>query len=89
VVASSAEEAFMRTIALAAAAMVTLSFTSIDAQAAGSWCAYYYRGGTNCGFYSFAQCQATVSGIGGYCNRSPGSQAYSGDYGRRWRGGQY
>lgn len=76
----------MRTIALAAAAMATLSLTSIDAQA-GSWCAYYYRGGTNCGFYSFAQCQVTVSGIGGYCNRSPGSyQAYGGDYGRRSRG---
>jgi hypothetical protein len=88
VVASSAEEAFMRTIALAAVAIATLSFTSIDAQAA-AWCAYYYRGGTNCGFYTFAQCQATVSGIGGYCNRSPSSQAYGGDYGRRSRGGQY
>ena len=77
----------MRTIALAAAAMVTLSFASIDAQA-GAWCAYYNRG-TNCGFQTFAQCLATVSGIGGYCNRSPSYQAYGGDYGRRSRGGQY
>ena len=78
----------MRTIALAVAAFATLSFTSPDAQAAGSWCAYYYRG-TNCGFYSFAQCQATVSGIGGYCNRNPGSPANGGDYGRRGRSWHY
>jgi hypothetical protein len=33
------------------------------------WCAYYGNGnqGTNCGFVSFAQCQADVSGIGGFC----------------------
>ena len=78
----------MRTIALAAAAMATLSFTSIDAQA-GVWCAYYYKGSTNCGFQTYAQCQATVSGIGGFCNRSPSYQAYGGDYGRRSRNSQY
>lgn len=32
------------------------------------WCAIYSgRGGSNCGFVSFAQCMATVSGIGGFC----------------------
>lgn len=36
------------------------------------WCAYYSGGdagggGTNCGFTSFEQCMATVSGIGGFC----------------------
>jgi hypothetical protein len=37
------------------------------------WCAQYnLRGGaTNCGFVSFAQCQATVSGIGGFCQQNP------------------
>jgi len=38
------------------------------------WCAYYggggMGGGTNCGFISFEQCMATVSGIGGYCARN-------------------
>ena len=33
------------------------------------WCAYYsgrgFGGATNCGFTSFQQCMATVSGIGG------------------------
>jgi hypothetical protein len=24
-------------------------------------------GSTNCGFYSWGQCMATISGIGGYC----------------------
>jgi hypothetical protein len=38
-------------------------------------------GGMNCGFVSFAQCMATVSGIGGFCivntqyQPPPGSRA--------------
>jgi hypothetical protein len=39
------------------------------------WCAQYSRGGlggaSNCGFKTFAQCQATVSGVGGFCNHNP------------------
>ena len=35
------------------------------------WCAIYGGGGnggaTNCGFTTIQQCQATVSGIGGFC----------------------
>jgi hypothetical protein len=38
------------------------------------WCANYGSpagdGGTNCGFTTFQQCLATVSGIGGSCNRN-------------------
>ena len=38
------------------------------------WCAYYSGsmggGGTNCGFVTFEQCMATVSGIGGLCMRN-------------------
>ena len=37
------------------------------------WCAQYSGlggGGRNCGFVSYAQCMATVSGIGGYCERN-------------------
>jgi hypothetical protein len=38
------------------------------------WCAYYSGGrgggGTNCGFTTFEQCMATVSGIGGFCNQN-------------------
>jgi len=33
------------------------------------WCARYAKGGDgqNCGFTTFDQCLANVSGIGGYC----------------------
>jgi hypothetical protein len=39
------------------------------------WCAYYGGGeigggGTNCGFTSFEQCMATLSGMGGFCDRN-------------------
>ncbi len=37
------------------------------------WCAQYSGrggGGQNCGFSTFEQCMATVSGIGGFCNRN-------------------
>ena len=44
------------------------------------WCAQYsggeQGGGRNCGFSTLEQCQATVSGIGGFCERNlfyPGS----------------
>ena len=33
------------------------------------WCAYYAVGdeARNCGFVTYEQCRANVSGIGGYC----------------------
>jgi len=34
------------------------------------WCAVYnalYGGASNCGFRTYAQCMATVSGVGGFC----------------------
>jgi hypothetical protein len=36
------------------------------------WCAQYStRGGArNCGFITWEQCRATVSGVGGYCERN-------------------
>jgi len=48
------------------------------------WCAVYGGrggGGTNCGFLTLAQCRATVSGIGGFCepnqfyNPRPGARS--------------
>jgi len=67
----NAEEAFMRTIILFVAALAALPLTSVDVRADGPWCSYYTNGrGTNCGFYSYEQCMANVSGIGGYCQRN-------------------
>jgi len=37
------------------------------------WCAHYggdFGGSTNCGFVSREQCMATLSGIGGFCERN-------------------
>ena len=38
------------------------------------WCAEYGGGrgggGTNCGFVTFQQCQAAISGLGGFCRRN-------------------
>jgi len=50
------------------------------ARAEGPWCAQYSSGsgGTNCGFYSFEQCMAAVSGNGGFCRQNGfyGAQSY-------------
>jgi Protein of unknown function (DUF3551) len=37
------------------------------------WCAYYggRLSGTNCGFVTFEQCMAAISGNGGFCNNNP------------------
>ena len=37
---------------------------------AGAWCAWYDPYTYNCGFNTFQQCQANVSGAGGYCARN-------------------
>lgn len=73
----------MRTVTII---FVALLLSSVAAHSDGTWCAHYSSpaGGTNCGFYSFAQCQATVSGIGGFCQRNPFS-GYSREPRRRYR----
>jgi hypothetical protein len=72
----------MRTIALVVAALAALSLTTIAARAEGPWCAYDVKGATNCGFHSYAQCQANISGIGGTCAPNP---SYQGNRGRNSR----
>ena len=62
------KEAIMRTVSIILTIFATLSLSIVGAHA-GSWCAHYRNGATNCGFHSFAQCQAAVSGIGGYCSQ--------------------
>jgi hypothetical protein len=50
------------------------------------WCAYYDIGGgggggaTNCGWATFEQCLATVSGIGGSCGPNPMYRSPPGPY---------
>jgi hypothetical protein len=58
----------MRVTAAVPIALGSLFFSSYDAHAA-PWCAHYVLH-TNCGFYSFAQCAATLSGNAGFCSRN-------------------
>jgi hypothetical protein len=51
--------------------IVTLS-TAVQAQKY-PWCADYggkMGGSSNCGFSTYEQCMATLSGMGGFCNRN-------------------
>jgi hypothetical protein len=34
---------------------------------AGTWCSHYDASTYNCGFNSYAQCMANISGVGGLC----------------------
>jgi hypothetical protein len=61
----------MKAFFFMSAVLVGIAGNSTHADAQNyPWCAYYSGGrggGTNCGFTTFEQCMATVSGIGGYC----------------------
>jgi hypothetical protein len=61
----------MRAIALVSITLSTLSISTIGARSEGPWCAHYGSGGgTNCGFYSYQQCMAAISGNGGFCSQN-------------------
>jgi len=62
----------MRSIALALLICCGSSLAG-GADAAESWCANYGTGhsGSDCSFTSFAQCQATLSGLSGFCQPNP------------------
>jgi hypothetical protein len=60
-------------------AFAAFAFGAMLAPSAGhadqyKWCAIYGGGlaaPKNCGFVTLAQCRATVSGVGGYCEPNP------------------
>jgi hypothetical protein len=64
----------MKFVALALGLVAVACIAGTPAQAQNyPWCAQYGRsagGAMNCGFTSFQQCMATVSGIGGFCERN-------------------
>jgi tetratricopeptide (TPR) repeat protein len=61
----------MRSQLCSLAAVAGVIGLSSPAAAQGApWCAAYRNGSNNCGFYTYDQCMASVSGIGGYCNRN-------------------
>ena len=81
----------MRSILMALPALAVLAVFTPTAGHADQykWCAQYGGmdgdGGRNCGFVTYQQCLATISGIGGFCepnqfytgpeNRAPRSKA--------------
>jgi Protein of unknown function (DUF3551) len=66
----------MRTIAIAATAAALLLSAGASQAREYAWCAIYHDkyGATNCGFDTWEQCRATVSGIGGICSQNPSFQ---------------
>jgi hypothetical protein len=63
----------MKALLFATGILATAAAMSTRAEAQNyPWCAYYGGdfGGENCGFVSFEQCMATLSGIGGFCDRN-------------------
>ncbi len=65
----------MKALLFAAGLIAAAGALTSSAQAQNyPWCAVYGgRGGggaQNCGFTTFAQCMATLSGMGGFCNRN-------------------
>ena len=58
-------------LSLLTASLALLALTDTAGAQNYPWCAQYSGwgsgGGRNCGFVSYQQCLATVSGIGGYC----------------------
>jgi hypothetical protein len=65
------ETAMKKQIIGAAAALMLLAGMSGSARADGPWCAFYDVSTYNCGFHSYQQCLATISGAGGWCARNP------------------
>jgi hypothetical protein len=54
--------------ALALCVLVAANSEPASAEITYPWCAQYNRDGArNCGFWTYEQCMAAISGIGGYC----------------------
>ena len=70
-----------------AVTFAALSLSTIGVRADGTWCAHYGTGleGMNCGFYSFQQCRATVSGVGGFCQANISAHSTAREPQRRHR----
>lgn len=60
-------------LVLGALVAVTAFDAGKSTQAQGAWCADQggRSGYTNCGYYTFRQCLAAISGVGGHCQPNP------------------
>jgi hypothetical protein len=72
-------ELTMRTVTIFAVIIAALGVTAHAASAQAReypWCARYDAWSYNCGFTTIGQCQATISGAGGVCERNPRAVAF-------------
>ncbi len=58
-----------------AALLVLLAGVAATEADAAAWCANYDVSTRNCGFHTYQQCLATISGAGGYCSPNYGADA--------------
>jgi hypothetical protein len=65
----------MRTIVALLAGLTLIGATDTASADPYRWCAQYtgrgLGGSSNCYFMTLAQCQAAISGVGGYCRPNP------------------
>ena len=61
-------------VSTSGAAQARPQSTSQSTSQSKYWCAAYHCGGENCGFSSYAQCSAAVSGAGGFCRVVEGTR---------------
>jgi hypothetical protein len=78
----------MRSLFILTAIAATVLATAAKAQNY-PWCALYKDGAMNCGFTTFQQCLATVSGSGGFCTQNSTYQPSSATRPRNQRNSQY
>jgi hypothetical protein len=74
-------------VALGILCGVILSGSAAHAQSY-PWCAVYggnMGGSQNCGFSNYQQCEAALSGNGGFCNRNTQYSGGSGGYALSYR----
>ena len=84
----------MRILLLTLGILAAITAIGTGAQAQNyPWCAIYgggsAGGGRNCGFNTFEQCMATISGIGGTCQQNttyqpPGAAASRKNWQQKW-----
>ncbi len=61
----------MRSLVIGGLLGLPLLIIGAQMPAQAGYCAVLNVGGTTCGFTTFQQCMATVSGIGGSCYQTP------------------
>jgi hypothetical protein len=75
----------MRSLAIFAVTVAALSFPAGSSAQAREypWCARYDPWTMNCGFTTFPQCLATISGVGGICTPNPRAVGFGDERPRR------